>query len=128
MYKFLGFLNIALIVLITAPYWVRKLNQWFFHSKSGRYTKLMKGLRACHKPAAVVLLISILAHGWLALGAFSLHTGTVAAASFLLTALFGLLFYLLHKKGLLQWHRALALISVLLVCIHLLFPWLLSGF
>lgn len=127
-YKVLGFLNIALLVVVTSQYWVRKLNQWFFHSKAPAYLKLMKVLRACHKPAAVALLASVVVHGWLAMGALTLHTGTVAAAFFFLTALFGLLFYLLHKKGLLQWHRALALISVLLVAVHLLFPWLLSGF
>lgn len=128
MYKVLGFINIALLVLVTAQYWVRRANQWFFHRKGPAFQKLMKVLRACHKPAAVALLISIGVHGWLALGALRLHTGTVAAASFLATALLGLLFYLLHKKGLLQWHRALALTSVLLVCVHLLFPSLLSRF
>lgn len=128
MYKILGFVNIGLLVLVTAPFWVRKLNQWFFHSKSPRFAKLMKVLRACHKPAAAALIVSIVAHGWLALGSLTLHTGTVAAVSFLITGLLGLLFYLLHKKGLLQWHRAFALISILLVCVHLIFPWLLSGF
>lgn len=128
MYKVLGFLNIALLVLVTAPYWVRRLNQWVFHSKSAGYQKLMKVLRALHKPTALVLLISIIAHGWLALGSFQLHTGTIAAIFFLLTALFGLLFYFLHKAGLLKVHRALALVSVLLVIVHLLFPWLLSSF
>ena len=127
MYKVFAYINIALVVLVTAQYWVRKLNQWFFHSKSPKYAKLMKVLRACHKPAAVALLASIVIHGWLAMGAITLHTGTVAAACFFVTALFGLLFYLLHKKRLLQFHRLLALLSVLLVAVHLLFPWLLSG-
>ena len=127
-YKVLGFVNIALVVVVTSQYWVRKLNQWFFHQKGEGYTKLMKVLRALHKPAAVALLIVILAHGWLALGRFTLHTGVVAGIAFFVTALFGLLFYLLHKKGLLQWHRALALTAVLLAVVHLLFPWLLSGF
>ena len=45
MYKFFGFLNIALVVVVTSPYWVRKLNQWFFHSKGPGYNKLMKVLR-----------------------------------------------------------------------------------
>lgn len=128
MYKVLGFLNIALLVIVLSPYCVRKLNQWFIHSQKPGFTKLMKVLRTLHKPAAAALLISIVVHGWLALGRLQLHTGTVAAASFFVTALFGLLFYLLHKKGLLQWHRALALTSVLLVGVHLLFPWLFSRF
>ena len=127
MYKVLGFINIGLLVIVLCPFIFRKMKQWFIHSKSPKYAKFMKALRLIHKPAALLLLASIFVHGWLALGALSLHTGTVAAASFVVTALFGLLFYLLHKKRLLQFHRLLALLSVLLVAVHLLFPWLLSG-
>lgn len=126
MYKVLGFVNIALLAVVLSQYCARKINQWFVHSKGPGFQKLMRVLRALHKPAAVLLLISIVAHGWLALGAFRLHTGTIAAIFFFITALFGLLFYALHKAGLLKWHRALALVSVLLAAIHLLFPSLLS--
>lgn len=125
MYKILGVANIVLIVAVTSQYWTRKLNQCFFHRKSAGAAKLRKVLHTCHKPTAVLLLISIFVHGWLAMGALTLHTGTVAAVSFLLTALLGLLFWRLHKKEMLQWHRALALVSILLVVVHLLFPWLL---
>ena len=122
MYKFLGYLNIALIVVITAPYWLRKLNEWFFHTKKPGFQKLLKGLRRLHKPLALLLLVDVALHGYLALGGFRWHTGTVAALGFLLTALFGLLFYLRKKPALLKWHKALALLSVLLVAIHLLWP------
>lgn len=125
MYKVFGYLNILLVVLITAPYWTRKLNQWFFHSKSKAYQKLQRTLRSIHKPAAAVLLISIIVHGYLALRSFRLHTGTIVGIAFILTALFGLIFYLTKKLPFLKVHRALALVAVLLVVVHLLFPSLL---
>ena len=127
MVKFLGYLNIGLLAVVLAPYLVRKLNQWFIHSKGPGFGKLMKVLRALHKPAAVLLVASVVLHGWLALGGFRLHTGTVAAVGLLLTALCGLLFYLLRKPPLLVAHRVLALVSVVLIAVHLLFPSLLSG-
>lgn len=122
MYKFLGFVNIVLVVVIVSPYLLRKLNQWFFHTKSASFTKTQKVLRTVHKPAAALLLISIAVHGWLALGALRLHTGTVAGIFFLLTAVLGLLFYLMHKANLLKWHRTLALVAVITAIIHLVAP------
>jgi len=118
-YKVFGFINIALVVLATSPYWVRKLNQWFFHRKGPGFTKLMKVLRVAHKPLAVALLASIVVHGWLAVGAVRLNTGTLAGSLFIITAVFGLLFYLMHKLPLLKWHRALALVAVLAMAVHL---------
>lgn len=125
-YKILGFINIALVVIITAPYWLRVLNTKLFHIKQPWFQKLLKVLRPLHKILAFVLLASIGVHGYLALGAFQLHTGTLAAAAFLLTAVMGILFFFLHKGGLLKAHRALVLISIILVAVHLLFPKLLS--
>lgn len=121
-YKVFGYLNIVLLVVITSPYWLRKLNEWFFHSKSKRYFAWQRALRAIHKPLAVLLLVTVAVHGYLALRGFRLHTGTIAAISLLLTALFGFIFYLSKKVRILKGHRALALLSVLLVAVHLLWP------
>lgn len=124
MYKLFGLLNIALVVVLLSPFVARHINQGFIHSNSAGFGKLMKILRALHKPAALLLLASIVVHGWLALGALRLHTGTLAGAAFFITALLGLLFFLLHKAGLLKAHRAMALVAVLMTAVHLLFPWL----
>ena len=122
MYQFLGFLNIALFITVTSPYWVRQLNKWFFHSKTPGFTRLLKTLRALHKPLALGLLVSVTAHGYLALGGFRLHTGSILGAALATTALFGLLFYRTKKPVFLKVHRACALAVVLFLAIHLLFP------
>ena len=33
MYKILGYINLALVVIITAPYWLRTLNKWTIKTK-----------------------------------------------------------------------------------------------
>lgn len=124
MYKYFGYLNIVLLLAVTSQFCVRMINQWIVQSNSPNFQKVMVVLHKIHKPAALALLVSTIVHGWLALAAFALHTGTIAAAFLFITALFGLLFYILHKKGLLQWHRIMALITTFFVVVHLLFPWL----
>ena len=130
MYQFFGWLNIALLAVVVAPYVVRVLNTHLFHAKGKGFTRLMKVLRIAHKPAAAALIVSMLIHGWLALGGLMLHTGTILAASMLATAAFGLAFYLTKKRrrGLLMAHKGFALFTVLMVLVHLFIPDLFSYF
>ncbi|MFH1511968.1 MAG: hypothetical protein ABIG45_01305 [Bacillota bacterium] len=122
MYVWLGWLNVAFLAVMTAPYWLRFLNQRTLRLKGGAYGKTIKVLRALHKPLGVAVVLIAAVHGYLALGAFRLHTGTILGTSVLLTALFGLSFYLAKKKFLFTWHKRLALLSILLLLVHLLFP------
>lgn len=128
MYKFFGYLNILLLLIILSPFFLRMINQKAVHSKSPKFLKVLKILRKLHKPAAVLFIINIAVHGWLALGTIAFHTGTVTAASFLITGIVGFLFYRMHKKGLIKAHRFLALFSIILLIMHLLFPWLFTRF
>ncbi len=125
MYKFFGWLNVALVVVITAPWWLRKLNEWFFHSKARGYLQLQKVLRKLHKPLAAILLLSIVTHGLLVMGTLlKLNTGTLALVVFLLTAGIGLILWLAKKYKLLPWHKIGALAAVLLVVAHLIWPYI----
>ncbi len=130
MYKFFGWLNVALLAVVLSQYVARVLNAHVFHAKGKGFQRLMKVLRIAHKPAAAALIVSMLIHGWLALGGLRLHTGTVLAASLLVTAAFGLAFYLTKKRhrGLLMAHKGFALFTVLMVVVHLLIPNLFSYF
>ena len=100
MYAFLGWLNIGLIAVMTAPYWLRFLNTHTLRLKGGWYGKLIKALRAVHRPLGVVVLIIAIYHGYLALGSLRLHTGTIAGVLLLITATLGGAFFLLKKKAL----------------------------
>lgn len=127
MYEVLGFLNITLLAIITLPFLLRMANKWFFHTKDPRFFKLLKYLRAVHKPAAAALIISIILHAYLALGSFRLHTGTIVTTSLVVTALLGLTYYLTKKPAVLKVHRVCLFISVFLLAVHLLLPNLLSS-
>ena len=122
MYEFLGFLNVALVTVITAPFWLGRLNKYVLKIKHPYFAALMKILRKVHKWAAVLLLLSIGVHGYLALGKKSLNTGSAAATAFLITAAFGFLFYKLKQKGLFKAHKTMALLAVLIAAAHILIP------
>lgn len=122
LYAILGLISAFLIILITSPYWVRMLCTKVFHVKGTGYLKTLKVLKAIHKPAALALLVIAAFHGYVALGALRLHTGPFAWLGFFVTAILGLLFFLKKKPKLLKAHRTAALVAILLVLVHLLFP------
>ena len=87
-------------------------------------------LRVVHKPLGIAILVLAIVHGILALGALRLHTGTIAGIMLIATAALGGSFYLLKKKPLFIAHRTMALLFVLFVLVHLIFPsavWSLFG-
>ncbi len=123
MYKILGYINIALVVIITAPFWLRTLNKWTVKTKDKRFLDLIKFLRKLHKPLGIALALIVAWHAYLALfGTFRLHTGLLAYVSFLATVTVGGIYYRKKGKTLFKVHKTLAMVSVSLVLIHLLWP------
>jgi len=121
-YRLLGWFNVVLIAVMTAPYWLRFLNNHTFHLKGGAYAKTVKVLRAVHKPLGVFILLIALVHGYLAWGTLRLHTGTFVWLSVLITAILGLLFFLTKKNALFVWHKRMVLVIIAVLLIHLFFP------
>ena len=122
MYVILGWLNVAFLVVMTSPYWLRFLNKHIFHLQGGAYIKTIKFLRSVHKPLGIAVLVIALIHGYLALGALRLHTGTILWIAFFLTAVLGSLFYFTKKRPFFTWHKRMVLVAIVLLLIHLLFP------
>ena len=115
----LGWISIILTVIVTAPYWLRKLNGWTVKTRDKRFLNLIKFLRKLHKPLGVALVAISLWHGLMALGRLRLHTGLIAHVSFVITALLGISFWLLKDKRAFKGHKVMALVSVLLVLVHI---------
>lgn len=122
MYILIGRLNLALLLIMTAPYWLRFLNAHTLHLQGGTYARVVRLLRRIHKPLGGVILILALIHGYLALGSFRIHTGTLLWLSIAATASLGLAFFLSKKKALFVWHKRMVLVSILLLLLHLIFP------
>lgn len=122
MYIFLGWLNVGLLTVMTAPVWLRFLNRHTLRLKGGAYGKTIKFLRALHKPLGAAVIVIAVIHGYLALGALRLHTGTILWLSIFVAAVLGASFYYTKKRPLFLWHRRWVLLVLLLLLIHLLFP------
>ncbi|MBE0600760.1 MAG: hypothetical protein IH607_03170 [Firmicutes bacterium] len=70
----------------------------------------------------MAILVIMAIHGYLALGALRLHTGTIAGIFLLITVILGGLFFFTKKKKAFVWHKRFVAILLLFIAIHLLFP------
>ena len=122
MYAVIGWFNVAAVVVMTAPFWLRLINKHAFHNKSKALARLIKILRAVHKPLGIAILVLAIVHGILALGSLRVHTGTIAGIMLIITAVLGGSFYRLKKRPLFIAHRTMALLFALFVLVHLIFP------
>lgn len=128
MYRFLGWLNVALLVIVTSPYWFTRLNKLLLKLKGPSYLKFVKMLRTLHKPFGLILAITAPIHGYMALGTLRLHTGTLVFAGIVFTAFAGGTYFKTRNKTVFKVHKTLALFSVAALLLHLLKPGALYGF
>ena len=122
MYKILGIISLILVIVITSPFWLRTLNSWTVKTKDKRFFNLLKFLRKLHKPLGLALAVLVIWHGTLSWGWSRLHTGHLALIGFLITVILGGAHYKLKNKKLFKAHKLMALISVLLLVLHRLWP------
>ncbi len=122
LYEFIGFINVALIVALTSPYWLRLINKVLFKNKNKDIVKLIKPLRKLHKPMGLAILVLAPFHGYLALGGLRPHTGSLVGLMATITILLGGTYFFTKKKAIFKWHKVAALLTVILLAVHLLFP------
>ena len=121
MYVIIGWFLVAAVIVLTAPFWLRYLSK-LFKWQGPAMKRLIKFLRALHKPLGAAAVVLVIVHGLLALGALRLHTGTLAGLFLVITAVLGGSFYRLKKKALFSLHKRAALVFAILIIVHLLFP------
>lgn len=124
----LGWINFSLFLFVTSPFWINLFARKFFHPKSTNYFKFLSAIRRIHKPIGIVLLCMAFIHGAIALGSIRLHTGLLVAIAIAVIAALGITFYKTRKKAVLKAHRALALVCLILLLVHIIFPNLLYVF
>lgn len=127
-FRLLGQISALLLLIQILPYTLNFLNRKFFKTKSPGFRTLMKWLRKTHKYTGALLVLIAAIHGFMVLGSFRLHTGTLLYLLVIVTALAGYGFHVKKKKEILQMHRLLAGIMVLLFFLHYFAPWALSNF
>ena len=122
MYSVLGWINVAILGVILAPFALNFLNRKFIKTNSRGYAETVKFLRRLHKPLGAFMAVFALVHGYMAMGGLRLHTGSLLYVSIFATALLGGSFYRFKKRALFQWHKRMALVSFLLLLLHLFYP------
>ena len=126
-YSILGWVSLGLAVAASSPYWLRMLNNWTFKTKDKRFFSLLKFLRKLHKVLGLLLAAIAIAHGYLALsGQIRLHTGLLVYAGFIVTVILGIWHYRTKNKKVFKAHKAMVLVSFLLLLLHLIKPWALG--
>lgn len=121
-YSLLGWINVILLGILVIPYVLNFLNKKIFKTKNKTYFKIVKSFRKFHKPLGLAMLIIGPIHGYMALGGFKLHTGTLFYISILLTGALGGSFYKTKKKVFFTWHKRMAFVTVALLLLHLFAP------
>ena len=125
-YVFFAWASVIFLSIVLAPFVLSRLNKYVFKTSSKSYMSVLKFFRTIHKPSGVLIAISSYVHGSMVLGnIFQLHTGSVLFLLALITVIFGILFYYMKKKQLLQTHRVFAGITFLLFALHFFKPWIL---
>lgn len=121
-YKLLGWINVVILGIIITPYLLKFLNKNFFKTRNKNYFTLVKVFRKLHKPLGLALMFFGIIHGYMALGGFRLHTGSIFFISILITGALGGAFYKTKKKEFFKWHKGMAFLSVVLFLLHLFAP------
>lgn len=122
MYKILGWINAILLVLILVQFFLNYTNRKFIKTDNKTFKKIQKIFKLIHKPLGVALAVLGPIHGYMALGGFRLHTGSLLYLSLFITAILGGSFYRLRKKVFFLWHKRIAALTVLLLMVHIFFP------
>lgn len=122
MYAILGILSLIFLIGAVMPYLVRSINRRLFKGKNKFLIQCGKWLRKIHKPFGTGMVVVAMIHGYMAMGALRLHTGTLAWFMCVVTAILGVLFYKKKKAVYFVWHKRAALCTVILTAVHLFFP------
>jgi len=126
-YKILAWVNVALAVLNVSLFLFRrvykKLRKVLNERKSEKFLSFMKATKKIHPISGFLLILTGFIHGYMALGGFYFHTGTLI---WIITLLMPLS-VLLKKTGIGKWvvvHRFLDILIWFFLIVHRLNPWL----
>ena len=119
-FKYLGWVNITLLILVITHFLLRRINKFGFGNKSKALRKISSYMSKIHPFIAGALVVSAFFHGWNLAGGIRLHSGYIAFAAILLQLVFGTMVKYLKKKPILIIHRFTGLALVTAVIVHVL--------
>ena len=119
-FKFLGWVNIALLVLVISHFILRRVNKYGFKNKGKLLRRIATSMSKVHPYIVGLLLVTAFLHGYNLAGGIRLHSGFIAFAVILLQSGFGILVKYVKKKPVLIIHRITGLLLVVSVFIHVI--------
>lgn len=121
-YRLLGQINGIALIILVLPFALNFMNRKIFRNKNIQIRSLVKFIRKFHKPLGIILIVTGIAHGYMALGSIRLHTGSILYISTILTGALGGSFHRTKKKIFFIWHKRMAFLSVALLLLHYFYP------
>jgi len=119
-FKYLGWVNITLLVLVITHFILRRINKYGMKNKNKGIRKAAAFMTKIHPFIAGVLVISAFFHGFNLAGGIRLHSGYIAFAAILLQMIFGTMVKHIKKKPILIMHRIIGLLLVASVIVHVI--------
>ena len=119
-FKYLGWVNITLLLLIITHFILRRVNKHGFKNKSKLLRRISTSMSKVHPYLTGLLLISAFFHGYNLAGGIRLHSGYIAFAVILLQMIFGVLVKFKKQKPILIIHRVTGLLLVASVLAHII--------
>lgn len=126
-YSLLGWTSVIILGILILPFVLTRLNKMTLKTNNKGFFDGIKFLRKLHKPLGILLVAISFYHGYLVLGAIRFHTGTVLFTAILATVVLGGYFYKMKKRDALKFHRVLSSIVIVLLFIHIFYPYAFSN-
>lgn len=120
LWKYLGWVNIGLLVLIISHFVLRRVNKLALANKNKVLRKVSTTMSKIHPYLTGLLLVSAFLHGFNLAGGIRFHSGYIAFLAILLQSFFGTLVKITKKKPILITHRIIGLLLITAVITHVL--------
>jgi predicted heme/steroid binding protein len=118
--RLLGLLNAVLVIFAASLFGLRRVNKHVWANQNNTLKKIIKPLSKLHPYIGMTLVVEALIHGYVALGTiFRVHTGPLAWFIVFLMMLVALLGKKYKIKNWLPVHRALAILLVITIFVHI---------
>jgi len=119
-FKYLGWVNITLLVLIVTHFILIRVNRIGFSNKNKVLRKISILMSKIHPLLTIILTITAFLHGFNLAGGIRPHSGYIAFLAILLQGIFGVLVKFTKKKPILLIHRFTGLAIVITVLVHVI--------
>jgi hypothetical protein len=119
-FKYLGWVNITLLLLIITHFILRLVNKFGFKNKNAKLRKTSLIMSKAHPFVSILLAVTAFLHGFNLVGGIRIHSGYIAFLAILIQGLLGGLVKSGKVKGAVKIHRITGLLLAAAVIVHVI--------